>query len=88
MIRLTRNLRTITSPDGAVILDLRRGKMFRLNATGAMVIEHLIRGDAEPCIAAEISRRLRVDLAVASADVRAFLASLESRGLLDADDAR
>ncbi len=68
------------------MLDLQQGKMFRLNTTGATILELLARGYTEEHIAAEISRRCDVDSALASADVHSFLASLRNYSLLDEGD--
>ena len=83
MIRLSENVRKMTSPDGGSLLDVRRGKMFRLNATASAVVELLARGWEENRIALEISVRYGLELAPASAEVHEFLASLRNHGLLD-----
>jgi DNA-binding CsgD family transcriptional regulator len=82
MMRLSENVRTVTSPEGGVILDLRRGKLFRLNPTGATILELLVRGYGEERITAEISERCGVAPARVSTDVRSFLNSLAGNGLL------
>jgi hypothetical protein len=82
MMRLSENLRSVTNPDGGVILDLRRGKLFRLNPTGATILELLVRGYEEERITAEIGERYGVAPALVSTDVRGFLNSLASNGLL------
>jgi len=86
MMRLSSNTRTVTNADGGVMLDLRKGKLFRLNSTGAVILELLARGGTEESIAAELSRLCGVDCALASSDVHAFLAVLRSHGLLDEQD--
>ena len=85
MIRLSESVRKVTSPDGGSILDVRRGKMFRLNPTGSTVVELLSRGWEENRISLEISMRYGMELAPASADVHEFLAVLRNHGLLDSD---
>lgn len=82
MLRLSGSVRTATNQDGGVVLDLEQGKMFRLNTLGATILEFLVRGWTEESIACEISERSRIDRALASSDVRAFLASLKTYGLL------
>jgi Coenzyme PQQ synthesis protein D (PqqD) len=83
VMRLSQHVRTVNNPDGGVLLDLQRGKMFRLNATGSTILELLVRGCAEEYIAAEISKRYGVELALASTDVQDFLASLKKNELID-----
>jgi Coenzyme PQQ synthesis protein D (PqqD) len=86
MMRLSQNVRTVTNSDGGVLLDLHQGKMFQLNSTAATILEDLANGVVERGIAARISERCGIDLALASADVRSFLASLEDYGLLEEGD--
>jgi hypothetical protein len=86
MICLPENVRSLTSPDGAVLLDLRRGKIFRLNPTGATILELLLRGYQEDRIAAELSERWGIDRHLAFADLHSFLNSLASNQLLPSED--
>jgi hypothetical protein len=60
--------------------------MFRLNSTGAVVLELLARGFSEECIASEISQSSGLAIDIVSADLRAFLDSLGRSGLLDTGD--
>jgi hypothetical protein len=82
MTRLPENVRTVTNSDGGVILDLKRGKIFRLNPTGATVLELLARGYEDAQITAEISVRCETPSDVVGTDVQAFLALLASNELL------
>ncbi len=81
-MRLSDDLRTATNADGGVILDLRRGKMFRLNPTAAAILELLGRGYTEQRIAAEMEGLCGVEAQLALRDVQAFLSSLAANGLL------
>ena len=63
-------------------------KMFRLNTTGASIIELLTKGYTEDRIATEISERCGVDGALVCSDVHAFLASLKEHGLVMDGDPR
>jgi hypothetical protein len=82
MIRLPENVRSLSNADGAVLLDLRRGKIFRINPTGATILELLLRGYEKDRIAAELSARWGIDHQLALADLRTFLDSLASNQLL------
>ncbi len=82
MVRLSQNLRTVTNADGGVVLDLRKGKIFRLNATGATIFELLVRGYEEEQIIADISNRCGIAPALVSRDVQDFLNVLASNNLL------
>jgi hypothetical protein len=70
-VRATRN------EDGGIVLDIDRGQMFRLNPVGALILESIRRGCAEPEIAKDISRQYSVSEETAIVDVREFLKSLE-----------
>lgn len=84
MARWNKNLRTISKPDGGVILDLRQGRIFHLNPSGAAIIDFIVRHNdcTEQQIAAELIGRFGVDRLAALADVQAFLGSLSDNGLL------
>jgi len=85
MIRLSEHVRTVNSPDGGALLDLRQGRMYRVNGVGSMVLELLTVGNSEDVIAREISERCGVALDTAAADVRDFVASLRQNALLSGD---
>lgn len=82
MLRLSSHLRTVINQDGGVILDVRQGTIFRCNATAAAILELLAKGYDEEQITIEFSRLCEISRLCAQADVRGFLASLASRGLL------
>jgi hypothetical protein len=82
-MRFANNLRTVTSSDGAAVLDLGRGKMFQLNPTGAAILDLLALGYDEERVAVELAQRCRVDCAVVSSDVQSFIASLRNHGLIE-----
>jgi hypothetical protein len=82
MFRLTENLRTVISRDGAVLLDVDQGKIVRCNHTGATIVELLTRSFDEEQITAEVSRLYDISPGSVNVDVQAFLTSLESQGLL------
>lgn len=82
MLRLSEDLRTVTNADGGVILDLRKGKMFRLNATAAVIFELLVSGSEEEQIVADLSSRCGVASSRAQRDVQEFLDLLAANNLL------
>lgn len=85
MIRLSTHVRTVNSPDGGALLDLRQGRMYRVNAVGSIVLELLTAGNSEDVIASEISERCGVAHDTALADVREFVASLRQNTLVAGD---
>ena len=83
MALLRDNIRRVSSADGGVVLDLRRGTMFRLNPLGSEILDRLERGEALPDIANQISAEFRVARDVVWADIQDFIDSLELHGVLD-----
>jgi hypothetical protein len=76
-------IRRLSSADGGVLLDLRRGAMFRVNPLGARIID-LLAGQHSPReIADRISTEFGVERDVVQADVADFLRSLAAHGILD-----
>jgi hypothetical protein len=75
-------LRTVVDQDGAVILDIRRGQITTLNATGALVWQALERGEDVESIVAEISRESGEAALTVEGDVRGFIQSLNEIDLL------
>jgi hypothetical protein len=80
---LANSIRRTSSADGGIVLDLRRGTMFRVNALGSRILDLLDRGEALPRIAEQISAECGVGLDVVQADVNEFLVSLELHGVLE-----
>jgi hypothetical protein len=87
MMRLSDNLQTVTTADGGVILDVRKGKMFRLNPVGSKILELLKSGNSLSQIVEEISGDCAVSPVVVREDLQEFLRNLETCGLIDAGDA-
>lgn len=83
MVRLSDAVCSTRSADGAVALDRKNGRMFRLNPTGSRILE-LLRSGAE---ANEIARvmidEFSADPATAEADTQAFLELLRQHALLE-----
>jgi hypothetical protein len=75
-------IRRVANADGGVILDIRRGTMFRLNPLGAKVLDLLEQGDSPAQIAEKLSAEFAVPLDEVQSDVTQFLESLRTRGVL------
>lgn len=82
MRKVSEQLRSIHNHDGAVVLDILHGQMFRLNFVGSRILELLKQGHAEPQIIAEICHEFGAGREVVETDVREFLAHLEKHQLL------
>ena len=83
MTPLANNIRRVSSADGGIVLDVRRGTMFRLNPLGARVLDLLDQGEPLPRVAYLIGAEFGVALAVVQTDVSEFLHSLKIHGVLD-----
>jgi hypothetical protein len=87
VLKLQEQVRSTHNQDGAVVLDLRHGQMFRLNFVGSRILELLKQGNAEPQIVAEICREFGAGREIVETDVREFLAHLEKHQLLRVEPA-
>jgi hypothetical protein len=81
-IRIPINVRIAHGQDGATVLDIHRGQMFRLNYVGSRIIELLKEGFMEPEIADRLAREFGIERVVAEADLLEFLQTLEKHLLL------
>ncbi len=74
--------RSVDTPDGSVILNVRNGKMFRLNPIGMRILSLLNQGVPTDRISEEISRDYSVDLETVREDLGNFFTSLNNSGLI------
>ena len=82
-MKLSEQIRSTHDQDGAVLLDIRQGLMFRLNPVGSRILELLKLGYPESRITDEISRDFGADRETVKSDLGEFLAHLETHGLLE-----
>jgi hypothetical protein len=75
-------IRRVANADGGVVLDLRRGTMFRVNPLGAKVLDLLELGDSATQIAEKLSAEFNVALNEVHADVQEFIESLKTSGVV------
>jgi hypothetical protein len=85
-LKLSEQIRSTHNQDGAVVLDIRQGQMFRLNLVGSRMFELLKLGYPESRIADEISREFRTDRETVEADLREFIGHLETQDLLQSQE--
>ena len=81
-MKLSEHVRSTHNADGAVVLDILHGEMYRLNFVGSRMLELVKLGYSEPRIADDISREFRVDRTIVETDLREFLTHLEKHRLL------
>jgi coenzyme PQQ synthesis protein D (PqqD) len=83
MFRLRAEVRSTHNQDGAVVLDILHGEMFRLNLVGSRMLELLKQGHTEREITEQVSKEFSVDREIIASDLYEFLAHLEKHHLLE-----
>ncbi len=68
--------------DESVLLDMRSGVYFSLNAVGALIWDSVTRGDAFDTIVTKVVEQFEVDPETARDDVAEFLDSAVESGLI------
>lgn len=69
-----------------VALDLQRSEYLSINASGTVMWHALTGGATKEALVAKLRERFEVDEEQASYDVTAFVADLEGRNLLEAQE--
>ncbi len=82
-MKLSEYVRSTHSQDGAVVLDILHGEMFRLNLVGSRMLELLQQGCTEAQIVQEVSKQCGAAPEVVTTDFRDFVAHLEKNHLLE-----
>ena len=83
IVKLSAQVRSTHNQDGAVVLDILHGQMFRANLVGSRILELLKQGRTAEQIADELSNEFGVARETARTDVQEFLAHLEKHQLLE-----
>ena len=83
MLRLTDHVRTARTADGALLLDIERGRIFALNPTASRIVELLKPGADEKQIAQQLVRECAIDLKTAQTDAVEFLTLLRQQALVE-----
>ncbi len=83
MHKVSDSIRSTHGQDGAIVLDIAQGKIFRLNRVGSRVLESLETGTSENEIANRISREFGVSHDIAENDTQEFIQQLQRTGLLE-----
>ena len=81
--RLPDSIRSTHSQDGGIVLDIRRGQMFKLNLVGSRVLELMKTNFHVSQIVDDVSNEFEIDRDLAEADVREFIVVLKNHGLLE-----
>ena len=81
-MKLSEHVRSTHNEDGAVVLDILHGQMFRLNLVGSRMLELLKLGRSEREIANQVSQEFCIGREIVTSDFKEFLAHLEKYHLL------
>jgi len=82
-MKLSSHLRSTHNQDGAIVLDILHGQMFRLNLVASRMLELLGRGVTEERIVEDLAREFAVDPSVVACDLKEFLEHLQKHHLLE-----
>jgi hypothetical protein len=77
------DIRRASGPEGAIVLHVRRGTMFRVNLMGSKILDLLEQRFSPAEIAERISAEFNVSLEVVQNDLGPFLQSLGTHGVID-----
>jgi Coenzyme PQQ synthesis protein D (PqqD) len=83
IVKLSEHVRSTHNADGAVVLDILHGEMYRLNFVGSRMLELLKQGCTNAQIADAISREFGVARETVTADLEEFLQHLAKHKLLN-----
>jgi hypothetical protein len=81
-MKLSEHMRSTHGQDGAVVLDILHGQMFRLNLVASRMLELLKQGHTETEIAEQLSKEFAVGREIVATDLKEFLSYLERNRLL------
>ena len=82
-MKVSEHVRATHNQDGAIVLDVLHGEIFRMNVVASHIFRRLQRGFTESQISREITSLYNLEADIASVDVRDFVSALEKLGLLD-----
>jgi hypothetical protein len=82
MYRISEKVRCTHGQDGAVLLDIKQGRIFSLNVVGSRILELLEGGCCESKVVNSISREFEISPEIVENDFREFLTALQSQKLV------
>jgi Coenzyme PQQ synthesis protein D (PqqD) len=86
VFKISGAIRSASTPQGAVLLDVQQGRILSLNSMGSKVFEMLRGGLDENQIAGEISKDFGVAADYARRDILDFIRTLQEHHVLQAID--
>jgi coenzyme PQQ synthesis protein D (PqqD) len=82
MYALSKHIRSTRDQDGIIILDIREGKVIRLNATASLIFQRLQSRMDLAAIADELTTQFRVSRDTTIHDVTEFIEGMKNEGLI------
>jgi hypothetical protein len=82
VFKIAEHVRVTYAADGAAVLDILRGQMYRLNRVGSKILELLDLGSGESEIATKLQEEFGINGHDAATDVCEFVRALESHQLV------
>lgn len=76
------DVQSVVDEDGAVILDIKRNAIVRLNSTGGFIWEKLQAGSSIEELVLALAQETKVEIDTVERDVREFLDDLRSKHLI------
>ncbi len=83
-VSIPSHVRSVIDPDGAILLDVKHGKYFSLNAVAGEIWLKLEAGVPIPAIAADIAGTYGVPTETVQQDLREFVENLRRKKVIDA----
>ena len=88
MFQVSQTLRTAHGRDSVVVLDIRHGQVFHLNAIGSLILTCLQQGKSESQIIDDMSQQFSISREIITNDINEFLKSMERAKLIYNDHAK
>jgi len=85
-MKISKNVRTTITQDGAVLMNIEEGSMLTLNPTGSIIWQQIGEGRAPAQIAAHLAAEFRISQEQACADVNEFLEQLKAQRLIEVEE--
>jgi Coenzyme PQQ synthesis protein D (PqqD) len=85
-MKLSEHVRSTHSQDGAVVLDILHGQMFRLNLVASRMLELLKQSHTEREIVEQLSQEFGVEREIVATDVCEFLEQLRQHHILNGQE--
>jgi hypothetical protein len=83
MHTISTTIRKTQTADGAILLDVKRGQIFCLNAIASTILEMLASGHREREIVDHLSAACGVEIETVRSDVRDFIEALNRHHVLE-----